>query len=418
MSVLKKTPFIETLLRSLTTEQLETLASCLNKPTKDISLKLCHDGPETLITTDMAGTIKTCSCRISKQKIINGIFIYSSDGKCCLIGYEDGVFGSDILPEFAIDVINRRYRTVEELLTADELRRVLDDAMEAEGGSGGGSDLEVYSLPESPTQDDLEAAFNSNAMFITQNDIIYTKNYSDEIYRGYAATDVDDGGWYGVYYLGLSDLGEEAEDRYECIVTEFPVSESSESPVYEITDLENQAQLAEALNYDFIKVGTKVYTRYNVAEPDYYWASFDGNTLFDLDIFHEDDTYEGVITENPIVDNVEGRYISETQMTVSQTDPSSTTTIVFDEQQHGTFDLVTESALTGDFKIQFPSSIHNIVRGYSDNLDNIAISGQNEVTFSLNNIQLIPFDDSVNSGHVIRIYIGMGFAIISDYDHI
>lgn len=234
MSILKKTPFIEELLSSLTTEQLGTLKTCLNKPTLDASLKLCLEGNETLITSSMAGQIKTCSCRLSKNKVVNGIFIMTETDSV-LIGYDNGVFDSDILPVFKFDLTNRSWKAIEELLTADELRRVLDDAKE-ESGSGTSahvpnptasdvrkvlkavavgetsweeSGLDIYELPEEPSQAQLREALNH---FIIKREYDGSPYYlqkicdfssTDKMYQVINATNMPKDFWQiNIYYDG------------------------------------------------------------------------------------------------------------------------------------------------------------------------------------------------------------------------
>lgn len=139
MSVLRKQPFIEEFIGSLTTDDVTLLSECLNKKEIEVSLKLCLEGKETLITSSLlpesGAYIKTCSCKIDNEKTLKGIIILTST-HCVFIGYDDGLSTSDIIPVLHFDLSKHALKNVEdEKLTADELRRVVNDAL-TNGGSG------------------------------------------------------------------------------------------------------------------------------------------------------------------------------------------------------------------------------------------------------------------------------------------
>lgn len=130
MSVLRKLPFINYLVSSLSNEELTTLKEKFNVPSIERKFTFVQDvnGFEFLQTSD-AGLICTCTMKLSREKVVSGILVFHSVGLCVLIGYTDGVAGSDILPVYLLNFSNRTYTGFGELLTADELRNVVNDLM-------------------------------------------------------------------------------------------------------------------------------------------------------------------------------------------------------------------------------------------------------------------------------------------------
>lgn len=137
MSILKKKPYIEEVLGSLTKADLTNLKSSLNKSTIDVELKLCVTGSEKLISSSLlpesGAYVKTCKCRINADTIVNGVIILTAT-KACLIGYDNGVWKSDIIPLYQLDLDKRVANLKNECLTADELRRVIGDSIDATPG--------------------------------------------------------------------------------------------------------------------------------------------------------------------------------------------------------------------------------------------------------------------------------------------
>lgn len=135
MSVLGKRPFIEALLSSLSEEELERFASLINTKGQPTNLRLepgFGDSLPASAPATVAERIKPVNLIVGSNSIYTGILVYG-DTYCAFIGTI--AFREDIIKLLKIDVASRKVIPMDEKLTADELRRVLDDAINGSGGS-------------------------------------------------------------------------------------------------------------------------------------------------------------------------------------------------------------------------------------------------------------------------------------------
>lgn len=126
MSVINKKPYIETVLETLSAVNLATLKSLINGSANAIFRSFINkDCP---MTEDDAG-IKHLVLE-TKDAIFTGYLIYT-ENYCVLFAY-DGL--SQKMRIVNIDYVNSAYTIIKEELSINELRRVLDDATESQGG--------------------------------------------------------------------------------------------------------------------------------------------------------------------------------------------------------------------------------------------------------------------------------------------
>lgn len=137
MSVLKKIPYINTILGQLTANEIDRLETVINSADTPTPYDLRIGYADQLPSSAPVATNKKIVSTIftfDNGIIVKGILIYKSTSYCCVIGYDDGDRDSVIIPCYSIDVTNRTYKRIGEKLTALELRSTLDDVKESKGG--------------------------------------------------------------------------------------------------------------------------------------------------------------------------------------------------------------------------------------------------------------------------------------------
>lgn len=137
MSVLRKKPFVEELLEALTTDEIVRLSSIINVKGEPEVVDLGLTGNNPLPSSAPASIedrIKLINLVLSPSSVYTGILIYHSTDYCALIGTV--AYENDIIKLFKLDVAKRKAEPINEKLTADELRRVIDDTMESKGAGG------------------------------------------------------------------------------------------------------------------------------------------------------------------------------------------------------------------------------------------------------------------------------------------
>ena len=126
MSVINRKPYIETVLETLSAANLATLKSLINGSANAIFRSFINkDCP---MTADDAG-IKHLVLE-TKDAIFTGYLIFTDD-YCVLFSY-DGL--SQEMRIVDIDYEKKEYEIIKEELSINELRRVLDDTTESQGG--------------------------------------------------------------------------------------------------------------------------------------------------------------------------------------------------------------------------------------------------------------------------------------------
>jgi len=138
MSVIRKKPFIEDKLGKLTAEQLTSLKSVVNtQSTGDTYYSLIDndDSLQTYLSTKTT-EIKAIRLRLDKEHIRNGIVIYNNAQQtypmCVFITYHS----YQDLATYELDLVHSKATKINEELTIEELRRVVDIlGVEAGGGA-------------------------------------------------------------------------------------------------------------------------------------------------------------------------------------------------------------------------------------------------------------------------------------------
>lgn len=157
MSVLGKHPFIEELLGALSNDEILAVQSLINAKGEPETMHLAGNMVDSLPSSTpatVAERVKLIHLVLNPNSIYTGILVYHSPQMCGLIGTV--AFVDDILKLFKLDIASRKAIPMDEKLTADELRRVLDDTIESKGIAAGEVSIEVVnSLPASGVEDRL-----------------------------------------------------------------------------------------------------------------------------------------------------------------------------------------------------------------------------------------------------------------------
>lgn len=142
MSILRKKPFIEELLGELSVAEIERLTTVINQKGTPETVSLPLNLPNAIPFSApelVDDKIKLVNLFIGSNSGYTGILVYHSTSYCAFIGTVP--FENDIIKLFKLDVTNRKAEPINEKLTADELRRVIDDTVEATQGEVTQADL-------------------------------------------------------------------------------------------------------------------------------------------------------------------------------------------------------------------------------------------------------------------------------------
>lgn len=147
MSIIGKKPFINTILDSLTKTQIQTLEKLIDKLEKPILVSLY--GQEKLLSQENIGvSYVTLKMEELSGKICNGILCYTGDDYCGFFVFRED---NAVIEEYKINPKTRTFARIYEYLTAEELRRTIDDILEEKESGNGGHFTEdvVIALPDS-----------------------------------------------------------------------------------------------------------------------------------------------------------------------------------------------------------------------------------------------------------------------------
>ena len=145
MSVLRKKPYIEELIGELSEDELTRLLTVINAKGNPelVTMSPFSDKPlPSSAPSSVTDKIKLVNLALGSNSIYTGILVYHSTAYCGFIGTV--AYENDIIKLFKLDVAKRKAEPINEKLTADELRRVIDDALEAGGGGQAQNVAKVY----------------------------------------------------------------------------------------------------------------------------------------------------------------------------------------------------------------------------------------------------------------------------------
>lgn len=121
-------------MEALTDEEIKRLAVVMNQEGKPENVSLPLDSANALPSSApqlVSDRIKLVKMTLSSVSFCTGILVYHSVADCALIGIYPS--DKDIIELYRLDVRKRIATPIVEKLTADELRRVLDDTAESKG---------------------------------------------------------------------------------------------------------------------------------------------------------------------------------------------------------------------------------------------------------------------------------------------
>ena len=118
MSVIKKTPYVETMIKAYSTTTLNNLLTQLNSASANIVEAEFGNLPNDLVAT--------CRFKLFANCYFNGILIREEDKPTHLIKYDTS---KQDLVIYKLDLTNYKYEEVKEYLNINELRRVVNDAL-------------------------------------------------------------------------------------------------------------------------------------------------------------------------------------------------------------------------------------------------------------------------------------------------
>ena len=125
MSVIKKTPFIHSVLASLDETLIEKLISAIDSPNSIVEASILPGSN----LSNFADDVTTVKIKLTSDITVKGILIYN-DAYCVLIGYG----GTQCLTLTQINPTTKKFKAIHEHLTIEELRRAIDDIGAGQGG--------------------------------------------------------------------------------------------------------------------------------------------------------------------------------------------------------------------------------------------------------------------------------------------
>lgn len=118
MSIIKKTPYVETMIKAYNTTTLNNLLTQLNSASANIVEATFGNLPNDLVAT--------CRFRLEDNLIVNAILVREEDKPTHLIKYDTS---KQDLVIYKLDLTNYKYEEVREYLNINELRRVVNDVL-------------------------------------------------------------------------------------------------------------------------------------------------------------------------------------------------------------------------------------------------------------------------------------------------
>lgn len=144
MSVLRKKPYIKTVIEDLNDDQVKLFENLLDSGV--VSKRVSLIEPKYFITDEDKG-ISSVRLELKTGEEFDGVLIYT-DEECCFVGYyklrEVYTEDHDLLPVVKINPTTRKYNYVYERLSIEELRRMV----ESPKGSSAAGKLDL-SVPDS-----------------------------------------------------------------------------------------------------------------------------------------------------------------------------------------------------------------------------------------------------------------------------
>lgn len=150
MSVIRKTPYIESVIASLNADQLGEFKTLLNGGSSAGFRSLIG---ETKITDDDKAHCKLIDLELELGKVATGILIYTTTYSV-LVGYVE-----QHITIYKLNITNKTYEDVGEYPTIEELRRICDETAEA----GGDAWVEIMKDKIVYDEEDDEVQIGTNA---------------------------------------------------------------------------------------------------------------------------------------------------------------------------------------------------------------------------------------------------------------
>lgn len=131
MSLIGKKPFVQIVLNSLTEENLIDLQNLVNNLGEPVEVSLIPTDSD-YISDEMKG-VHYVSMKLNSfpGERIHGILCYADSGLCGLFAFQDSL---EYMKSIKINISSNTFESLQEHLSADEFRRVLDDSLETQSG--------------------------------------------------------------------------------------------------------------------------------------------------------------------------------------------------------------------------------------------------------------------------------------------
>lgn len=129
MSILRKIPKIEQVLDNMSLESLKRLESLMNSGNGATETYTLFGGENKLNYTNKDLGVWYCNIELERNKSVEtGFLIWESEIKALFISYDI----TQCLKEYEIDLTNYTYTKINEKLSIEEFRRVLEDNINKE----------------------------------------------------------------------------------------------------------------------------------------------------------------------------------------------------------------------------------------------------------------------------------------------
>ena len=226
MSVIRKQPYIESLLGSMSTANLKDLRTILNSGGDNVSLSFAT------LTNSYKNKVTPVYFQFEDNGLKTGILIWTNS-KCALICYHK--YQDLLLIE--LDPVRHTYQKINEYCDINELRRVLDDTVESTGAIDSGN-AAAGTVPVADGDGGVEWADASNAI---------------------KGANVEEGN--AIYLLGVDSSGNVIKDELpEGIVVDESLDEASTNAVANKPVAEAISDIQE----DITEINEELETKANV----------------------------------------------------------------------------------------------------------------------------------------------------------